>query len=477
MPFSHNLALAERPALSVLHEFLQGRRRAKPVDDLEKFEAELHAVVTAVEREAMAEELARLDVNVPAIAVDGVVHRQVLRCEETYCGAAGPIRVMRSLYSTRQDGERTICPMELKAGILEGRWTPLAANQATWVVAHLTPQEGEGLFKKLGNMTPSKSSLDRLPKQLSQRWEADRVRLEQALRAQETVPERAVTVAVSLDGALAPMKDGQRQEKRAEAAVEGKQTRGPAGYQEVGCGTVSFYDREGELLATKRMARMPETKKATLKAMLRDELRVVLEQRPDLKVVKVADGARDNWTYLSGEILAGVEVTQQTDVMDFYHAGEQLHGALERAYGEGSFQCAAQFEKLRHVLRHDDHGVEKVIRSLRYQRDCHPRSKKIAQVVKFFRRNRRRMNYAKLAAEGLPIGSGIVEAACKTLVTQRLKRSGMRWRHEGGQAILTFRGLAQSDRFERGWQLLAATYKSRVTLPANVVAFDAGRAR
>jgi dTDP-4-amino-4,6-dideoxygalactose transaminase len=67
--------------------------------------------------------------------------------------------------------------------------------------------------------------------------------------------------------------------------------------------------------------------------------------------------------------------------------------------------------------------------------------------------------------------TGYVEAACKTLVTQRMKRSGMRWRHDGGQAILTFRALAQSDRFERGWNLLAATYKRRLSLPRNFVVF------
>jgi hypothetical protein len=85
------------------------------------------------------------------------------------------------------------------------------------------------------------------------------------------------------------------------------------------------------------------------------------------------------------------------------------------------------------------------------------------------------MRYAELRAKGYPIGSGVVEAACKTLVTQRMKRSGMRWRHDGGQAILTFRALAQSDRFERGWSLLSATYKSDVALPENVVAFPASR--
>ena len=80
------------------------------------------------------------------------------------------------------------------------------------------------------------------------------------------------------------------------------------------------------------------------------------------------------------------------------------------------------------------------------------------------------MRYSDLRAQFLPIGSGVVEAACKTLVTQRLKRSGMRWRVPGGQAILTFRALCQSARFERAWPLLVETYKRTVTLPRQVIA-------
>ena len=117
-----------------------------------------------------------------------------------------------------------------------------------------------------------------------------------------------------------------------------------------------------------------------------------------------------------------------------------------------------------------------MIRALAYLRDLHPRSRKIGTVLGYFRRNRHRMAYAELAFEGLPIGSGVTEAACKTLVTQRLKRSGMRWRHDGGQAILTLRALAQSQRFDRGWGFLAATYKHQVKLPAKVTALPARRA-
>src|SRR5438874_253242 len=115
-----------------LVEFLATRRQSrKPVSDWEDFERELHRRFCAAAAE---------------VEIDGVVHRQVLRCEETYVTCAGEVRIMRSLYSTRQEGDRTVCPMELRAGLVEGRYSPLAAKQATWVVAHLVPQEGKELF-------------------------------------------------------------------------------------------------------------------------------------------------------------------------------------------------------------------------------------------------------------------------------------------------------------------------------------------
>ena len=278
-----------------LQAFIAERRSSKePRSDMECFERELHEYVVAAEREVLAEELVRLDVDLPAVTIEGEVYRQVVRCEESYVSAAGPVRVTRSLYRRGSEGERTLCPLELRAGIVEGRWTPLAARQAAFVVAHLTPQEGEDLFRELGNMNPSKSSLDRLPKQLSERWEAERERFEAALRGEETVPPEAVTVAVSLDGVMVPMKDGARTQKRQDAKTQGKHPCGPAGYQEVGCGTLSFYDAEGERLSTMRLARMPEKHKATLKDTLSEEIAAVLEQRPDLTLVKLADGAKDN---------------------------------------------------------------------------------------------------------------------------------------------------------------------------------------
>ena len=113
--------------------------------------------------------------------------------------------------------------------------------------------------------------------------------------------------------------------------------------------------------------------------------------------------------------------------------------------------------------------MKKVIRALVYMRDKHPRRARIATELEYFRKRQRRMAYAEMKAQGLPIGTGVIEAACKTLVTQRLKQSGMRWGHEGGQAILNLRGWAQSERFDQAWALIAATFKAEVTLLNNVV--------
>jgi len=437
-------------------------------EGFEPFERELHALFVRAEREVLAEELERLDVDVPYVVIDGRRHRRVLRSSETYTSAVGPVTVTRTLYRAGKD--KAVVPLELRAGIVEKHWTPLAARQASYLVALLTPQECEDALRELGNMAPSKSSLDRLPKGLSARWEARREGYEAALRERLEVPQATASVAVSLDGVMVPMKDGARVAKRAEARAVGRRTKGPAGYQEAGCGSVSFYDAEGERLDTLRFARMPQAKKAALKSTLAAEVHAVLAQRPELTVVKVADGARDNWTFLTALVPEGEER------VDFFHAAEQLKAALDAAYGENDAKGRSQFEKLRHVLREDTDGVDKVIRALIHLRSKHPRRKRIREVLGYFRRHRRRMDYADAAARSLPIGSGVIEATCKTLATQRMKRSGMRWRHDGGQAILTLRALMQSHRFDHAWDLLSETYRTEVTLPENVVALPRKRA-
>lgn len=461
------VTMRDASALDRLVRLVQDRKdKAFVAGDFDRFEAELVERLREAGREVLGREMSKADIDADAVLIEGLVHRRVLRGTETYMTTLGPVTVERTLYKNRAEPKsKAVAAMEARLGVIGGFWLPEAAKQATWIVSQMTPGLSQELFERVGNMQPSKSSLERLPKELSKSWETDREALEAELRTVTEIPEGTKSLAVSLDGVLVPMKDGGGVETRARAAGAGRLTKGPAGYREVGCATLSFCDEDGQMLSAIRLARMPETKKSTLKRSILAELGAILAQCPGLPVVKIADGAEDNWSFLSKEIPCGAEA------IDFFHAAEHLGQALAAAYGDGTRESRFRFQELREILLEDCGGVEKVIRSLTYLRSKHPRSKRIAQVLSYFRKNRKRMRYFEHKELGLPIGSGPVEAACKTLVAQRMKQSGMRWGTEGGQGILTFRGWTQSERFDHAWSLLAATYRIQVTIVDNVVAF------
>jgi hypothetical protein len=430
-----------------------------------EFERQLHERLMEVERDIIASEMVRLDTDAEAVVIAGKVHRRVLRQSQTYMTSAGEVVVERTLYKDRTDSEaRCVSPMELTMGAVGGFWTPRAAQQALWVVAQMTPKKSEELFQRVGSMAPSKSSLGRLPKLISERWEGDRSRFEQILREGVQIPEGTVSIAVSIDGVYAPMEDFDVTQRRAEAANEGRLTKGPLGYREVGCGTISFCDNDGELLGAIRLARAPESKKITLKKILAAEVLAILQTRPDLRLLKLADAVVDNWTFLSKELPPGEEL------IDFFHASEHLHAAIAAVYGDATLETQFRSAKLCETLRDDVNGVDKVVRALKHLAKSHPRKKLVTRALTYFRTNRKRMRYAELAAKAFPIGSGVVEAACKTLVTQRLKLSGMRWSTAGAQAVLTPRGWDQSERFDEAWALIAATFHAEVTVLAQVIA-------
>jgi len=484
-------------ALKRLNRYVEDLgQRKKPMGSLEGFEREVHQLMAEVEQEVVAEGLSQFDMDAPVVEVDGRRYIQVLRGPKHYLSAAGEVEVERSLYRAKP-GEKAICPLEMQAGIVDGYWTPLAARQGVWVTAQLPPAEGEALFREMGNMAPSKSSLDRLSRALGEGWEAHREDFEASLCEAVRVPEGAVSVSASLDGVMVPMKrppgenkegatdtpvKSQRQgkdeaegevDKRDAVEAEDRDNKENSEkkpfYKEASCATLNFYDEEGERLDTLRLARMPEPGKKALKSQLSEAVAAVIGQRPELQLVKLADGAKDNWRFLADELRPGEGV----ELIDFFHASEHLNEALQVAYGKGSTKAKAQHKKYRTILRDEEGGVEKVIRALDYLKKKHPRRSKLATELNYFRNNRHRMQYAAARANHLPIGSGVTEAACKTLVTQRLKCSGMRWETKGGQGVLTMRGLIQSNRFNSGWQLLSATYRQAVSMPENVVPLNA----
>lgn len=429
----------------------------------EAFEAELGRTVLGFKGEMTAADLSRYDVDANVIEVNGREWRKCLEQEpKTYLTSSGPVTVERNLFRP-SGGGKCICPLELRAGLVGGLFSPTLARQVTYLMGHLTSAETSAVFAEFGIAGPSSSSCDRLPKTVSGVWEQHREQWESSLREREVVPGEAAVVAVSLDGVMVPDKDAQKEAKakREELEKEGlaKQSSGPAGYREVGCGTVSLYDSETGRLDTVRFGRAPEHKKKTLTEQLDAELESILAVRPDLVLVALADGADENWRYFEGEVYEDA-----IKIVDHGHACEHLRAATAAYYGETNVEGHAEYERLRVILKHQLWGVNVVIfefsrllRKLRGKRNQR-RRKLLKRELTYFENQAERMNYADYQERGLPIGSGIVEAACKTLAAQRLKRSGMSWR-DGKQPILTIRSLQQSNRWPQAWELVAAHFR------------------
>lgn len=456
--------------------------QTNPDGDFQAYESDVRERVMAVERESMALGLKALDVTVRELDIDGRrFHLNPEPSTKTYTCRAGDFSVERHLYGPAEGQGRSLCPLELRAGIVEGTWTPAAAEIMAHGVTVMTPYEAEGLLAKFGGFTPSRSSLDRLPKSLSKVWESNRWDWENILRSQETVQSEAVTVAISLDGIMVPMADGKRTSKCETALKEGKKPSGPNGYREAACGTFCAYDADGERLETIYHGRMPESRKPTLHEQLEGEVSSYLQAAPMVaNFVCQSDGALENWRILNSIVdsLREQEVlgpeTQVHRIADFFHALEHLKTALDLYYKSNTLKSRAVWQELKLKLLEKKNGVDEVIRKLTYFRNrvsktrSKTRRKKLTRELAYFRTRKEQMRYAEFVEKGLPIGTGVTEAACKTLVTQRLKRSGMRWAILGGQGVLTLRSLLQSKRWDRGWELLTGSYRPKILMVTRV---------
>ena len=220
-------------------------------------------------------------------------------------------------------------------------------------------------------------------------------------------------------------------------------------------------------MQTIRYGRMPERKKVTLQQQLETEARTTLALCPSLQRVHLADGAHHNW-FLLNEIEQHLPPAVQPpiEIVDFYHACDHLKEGCDAAWGESSLASKTHFERLKTLIKEAEDGANRVIRALRYQRNKAKGHKqtRLDRELTYFCNQRRRMHYAHYLSLHLPIASGVMEASCKTLVTQRFKRSGMAWTIAGGQAILTMRSLIQSDRWPAAWKLLQADFRKEVKI-------------
>jgi hypothetical protein len=114
------------------------------------------------------------------------------------------------------------------------------------------------------------------------------------------------------------------------------------------------------------------------------------------------------------------------------------------------------------VLREKVRGAALVLKALEYQRSVADKktAEELTKAMNYiaFHKKQGRLGYAAAKSANLPIGTGVVEAAAKTLVTVRMKRSGARYSEHGGHTILALRAAVRSDRFDALSAELESTY-------------------
>ena len=169
------------------------------------------------------------------------------------------------------------------------------------------------------------------------------------------------------------------------------------------------------------------------------------------KQVVMGDGAEWIWN-LAAEHFPGA-----LQIVDLYHARQHLWELARRLYPDDEGKQKAWMKV--HQKRLLDRGkIEKLVGALRTIPSPNPEvAEKLRTEADYFARNGERMRYPKFRRQHLFVGSGVIEAGCKTVVASRLKRSGMFWTVRGANAILTLRCSCLNGRFEDYWEDRRAT--------------------
>jgi hypothetical protein len=238
----------------------------------------------------------------------------------------------------------------------------------------------------------------------------------------------------------------------------GLRIKGCSLYEVATTGTLTVYDRRGRRLGTVYLACTPEPSQPTMSAQLTHLLEEVLRrwEGPLPRLSYVTDAGDNETTYYRKVLrrLRHPRTGQRLEwywVVDYYHASQRLWTMAEALFGSGQ-QSWAWARKMQKLLLKPG-GVGRVLHSAAALRSrLKLRGKRLAdfrRAYKYLQARRKHLRYAEYRRLGLPIGSGVTEAACKTVYTQRLKLSGMRWKKAGAQAILTLRVVLLSGVWER----------------------------
>jgi hypothetical protein len=373
----------------------------------------------------------------------------------------GVMPLSRRVYQNAAD-TLTYVPLDAAWGMQNEFMTIEVREAAAFSCAHVTPEETHALLKKSALFHPHPTQIKRCVESMGELIALGPLELDARMRMHESVPAGTRILAASLDGANVllnePHAAGAKRGRPGQRPGAGTEQAATTAYRNAMVGSVTFYgavtaDEKGpKRLRTRYTSHMPEEHAVTFKAKFEAELADAERKAPpDVIKVLLCDGARALWNY--------AENTRRFDeyekIIDYCHTLEHLSLAAEALFGKGTPSAKSWYDKYRTKLLEEDLTPRSVLHSMDYyeQVQALPKSRRDALEVQrtFFRRNQARMTYADFRRRGLPIGSGPVEAACKTLVKTRLCRSGMRWTRKGGQRILDLRTYVKSNRWDAFW--------------------------
>ena len=430
------------------------RLRARVEERLQQFQAgavtpaatyaleqDLHAAFDAAGRAVLEQALNGLE-PLRAAEADPKVryHRQTYRrnkrTKAEVATTFGPITLWSWLYLSAEDGEPGLHPLHVRLGLGPGSATPLLAERAArWAVDHSQAEVRQWLAAEHG-LRWSNDRLRRVLREFRRTAVAFRAEAQQErvlgwlAEAEQSRGRHRPVLAVGRDGVMVPIRGH--------------------GYQEASTATVAVYDRRGKRRGTVYLGQMPEAHQVTLSDELTALIEAVLERwtGPSPRLVYVTDKGQAQEDYFR-RVLRRLADPHQPGrrlrwewVLDFFHVAGYVAKLREALFGAAGHDW---FGRMRRWLRDRPLGVAQVLRSAmqHYNRRSLTRAAQEAfwSAYRYLRRHRRWMDYARSRRLGLPIGSGVTEAACKTVFTQRLKRAGMRWRKDSGQVIVDLRVL------------------------------------
>ena len=222
------------------------------------------------------------------------------------------------------------------------------------------------------------------------------------------------------------------------------------GYRQAMVGSIAFYDAAGERLHTNYVGAAPEHGKASFLTRMNEEIARIKGSYPMARYVGISDGAADYLPWL--------KTHTTTQVLDFWHVTEYIHDAAPAVVAKKA-ERKAWIDERCHRLKHHHGAAAEILEELRQagsRKLTASQREDLQAAVSYFHNNLERMNYASYRKSHLPIGSGVTEAACKSLVKTRMCGSGMKWSQSGSDVVLTLRALSLTvTRWEEFWRNLA----------------------